>query len=95
MAKLTATQKNTISRNKEILSKQVLETNKIDTLSNLEKEFLQDILTRHLKDQRGNYDLRINELNHDLYTVLGIKYRNIYLNAYSYEPVEGAANTYQ
>ncbi len=88
MAKLTQSQKNEIARNKEILAKKILETNKLTTLSDREKEFLNEILTRHLKDQRGNYELRIKELYQDMYIVCGIIYRNTHLLDNSFPRIE-------
>ena len=75
MAKLTQNEKNQIASYKEILAKELIQTNALNSLTSIEKDLLTDILTRHLKDQRANYEQRLNELYRDIYIVRGIRYR--------------------
>lgn len=85
MSALTQAEKNRIAALKEELAKQIIQTSTLSTLIPIEKDFLNEILARHLKDQIGNYDKRIKELFQDLYIVRGIMYRNIHnLNHESY-----------
>lgn len=79
MSALSQTEKNRISALKEQLAKEIIQTSTLSTLTQIEKDFLNEILARHLKDKIGNYNARIKELFQDIYIVRGIKYRNIHL----------------
>ena len=87
MSALSQAEKNRIAALKEQLAKEIIQTSTLSTLTQIEKDFLNEILARHLKDKIGNYDARIKELFQDIYIVRGIKYRNIHLlnqSTYSY-----------
>lgn len=85
MSALSQAEKNRIAALKEQLAKEIIQTSTLSTLTQIEKDFLNEILARHLKDKIGNYDARIKELFQDLYIVRGIMYRNIHnLNQGSY-----------
>ncbi len=87
MSALTQAQKNRIAQLKKELTKEIIQVASLSTLIPIEKDFLNEILTRHLQDKIGHYDERIKELFQDIYIVRGIMYRNIHNLSTSSYPV--------
>lgn len=77
MAGLTKKEKNNISQLKNKITTEILTLSKIQDLSITENQLLQLALQYVTRDQIGNYDNRMLELNKYYYSLCGILYNHL------------------